>query len=119
MTSLNQIWGCEACGNIVTILHKGIDALVCCNQPMVLQKENTIDASHEKHIPIIEGNKVKIGSIEHPMEESHYIEWISATDGKITARVFLKPGQKPEAEFCFAPIAARCYCNLHGLWTSS
>jgi len=127
MTSLNQIWKCEICGNIVTILHKGADSLVCCNQPMKLQNENTVDASQEKHVPIIKSprddsgepsNKVKVSSVEHPMESEHYIEWISATDGKTTARIFLKPNQKPEAEFCFTPIAARCYCNLHGLWKS-
>lgn len=84
---------------------------------MTLQKENSIDASKEKHVPVIEGNKVKIGSVPHPMEKAHYIEWIEATGKeRQTAKVFLKPGDKPEAEFCFKPISAREYCNLHGLW---
>ena len=119
MTIKNQIWKCNICGNIIEVLHEGADALVCCGQPMVLQKENTVDASKEKHIPVIEGKKVKIGSIPHPMEEAHYIEWIEATGEKSEiAKIFLKPGDKPEAEFAFEIKSARAYCNLHGLWKS-
>ncbi len=118
MTELKQVYKCEVCGNIVEVLHKGEGTLVCCDQPMKLQDENTQDAALEKHVPVIEGNKVKIGSIEHPMEEAHYIEWIEASDDKQTSKIFLKPGQAPEAEFSFTPISARAYCNLHGLWKS-
>ena len=119
MTQKNQIWKCEVCGNIIEILHEGADALVCCGKPMVLQKENTIDASREKHVPVIEGNKVKIGSVPHPMEQEHYIEWIEATSNTgETCKKFLKPGDAPEAEFLFEPTSAREYCNLHGLWKS-
>jgi superoxide reductase len=118
-TKLKQVYKCEICGNIVEVLHEGGGTLVCCGQPMKLQKENTIDASHEKHIPVIKGKKVMIGSVPHPMEKVHYIEWIEATSKEgITAKVFLKPGDKPEATFSFAPISAREYCNLHGLWRS-
>ncbi|MFC1682487.1 desulfoferrodoxin [Nanoarchaeota archaeon] len=116
MTTLNQIYKCEICGNIVEVVHAGGGELVCCGQQMVLQKENTVDASLEKHVPVIEGNKVKVGSVEHPMTEEHYIEWIEASDGKTRAKVFLKPEDKPEAEFCFEPVSARAYCNLHGVW---
>ncbi len=116
MTKIHQIWKCEICGNIIEVVHEGSDSLVCCGQPMKLQPEKTNDIGNEKHVPVIEGNKVKIGSIPHPMEEKHYIEWIEATDGKVTAKVFLKSGQKPEAEFPFKPISAREYCNVHGLW---
>jgi superoxide reductase len=117
MTKKLEIYKCEICGNIVEVLHEGGGELICCGHPMKLQKGNTIDASHEKHVPVIEGKKVKIGSIEHPMTKEHYIEWIEAKSerGEI-AKVFLKPGEKPEAEFCFKPISAREYCNLHGLW---
>ncbi len=119
MTQKNQIWKCEICGNIIEVLHEGADSLVCCGQPMKLQQENTVDASKEKHVPVIEGNKIKVGSIEHPMTEEHYIEWIEATpEESKTLRVFLKPGQTPEKEFCFKPISARAYCNVHGLWKS-
>ena len=118
MTELKQIYKCEICGNIVEVLHKGQGELVCCNEPMKLQSENTIDASNEKHIPIIEGNKIKVGSVEHPMNKDHYIEWVEASDGKQTSKIFLKPNQAPKAEFSFAPTSARAYCNLHGLWKS-
>lgn len=119
MTKRKEIYKCEICGNIVEVVHESGGTLVCCGQPMKLQKENSVDASQEKHVPVIEGNKVKIGSVEHPMIPEHYIEWIEATseDGQI-AKVFLIPGSKPEAEFCFKPITARAYCNLHGLWKS-
>ncbi|MBU0671119.1 desulfoferrodoxin [Patescibacteria group bacterium] len=122
MTKKNQVYKCEVCGNIVEMLHEGVGELVCCGQPMNLQKENTVDAAKEKHVPVIEktdkGVKVKIGEVPHPMEEEHYIEWIQIiADGK-TFRKYLKPGDAPEAEFCIdaQEITAREYCNLHGLW---
>jgi superoxide reductase len=120
MTKLNEIYKCEICGNIVTVLHEGSGGLVCCGQDMKLQEEHTEDPKlGEKHVPVIEGKKVVIGSITHPMEEEHYIEWIEASDDKQVSRVFLKPGEKPEAEFDFEPTSAREYCNLHGLWKKS
>jgi superoxide reductase len=116
------IYKCEKCGNIVEVLHEGDGELVCCGQPMKQFKENTVDASREKHVPVIEkadgGFKVKVGSIPHPMEEKHYIEWIEViADGK-AYRQFLKPGDAPEAFFKIDAIniTAREYCNLHGLW---
>lgn len=123
MTKVNQVWKCEICGNIIEVLHEGADALVCCNQPMKLQIENSEGEYAEKHAPVIEGSdgkyKVKIGKVEHPMEEEHYIEWIEATGkGGQTIRIFLKPNDKPEAEFCFQPVRARMYCNVHGVWIS-
>ena len=114
-----QIWKCEICGNIIEVLHKGADALVCCEQPMKLQQENTVDASKEKHVPVIQGNVVKIGSEPHPMEETHYIEWIEITVNGNSCKHFLKPGENPEAIFKAENITnARAYCNLHGLWKS-
>ena len=116
-TKKNQIFKCLICGNIVESLHEGNGILVCCGQPMKLFSENTTDGATEKHVPVIEGNKVIIGSVEHPMISEHYIEWIEATSqtGEI-CKIFLKPGDKPEAEFPFEPVSAREYCNLHGLW---
>jgi superoxide reductase len=117
-----EIYKCELCGNIVEVLHEGKGELVCCHQPMKLFQENTVDASKEKHVPVIEvlehGIKVKVGSVAHPMEDKHYIEWIEViADGKVY-RQFLKPGDAPEAVFCIdaKDITAREYCNLHGLW---
>jgi superoxide reductase len=117
-----QVYKCNMCGNIVEVLHGGDGELVCCGKPMQLLKENTTDAAKEKHVPVIEnidgGYKVKVGSVAHPMEEKHYIEWIELlADGK-AYRQFLKPGDKPEAVFNVKAnsVSAREYCNLHGLW---
>ncbi len=117
-----QVYKCEACGNIVEVLHGGGGELVCCGEPMKLQVENTVDAAKEKHVPIIEkvdgGVKVKVGSVAHPMEESHYIEWVEIIADGEAYRQFLNPGEAPEATFCIKAdqITAREYCNLHGLW---
>lgn len=103
-------------------MHSGAGALICCNQPMKLMKENTTDGAKEKHVPVVEkvtGEvKMKVGSVAHPMEEKHSIEWIEIiADGK-AYRQFLAPGQAPEAIFPIEAtnIAALEYCNLHGLW---
>jgi len=124
MTQLNEVYKCEVCGNITEVLHTGAGELVCCGQTMILLKENSVDAAEEKHIPVItkteNGFKVTVGSVEHPMEDKHYIEWIEIiADGRVY-RKMLKPGEKPEAEFCVdaQSIEAREYCNLHGLWRS-
>jgi len=122
MTEKLQIYKCEICGNIVAVMHSGVGELVCCGQPMKLQKEKTSDEGLEKHVPVIEktekGVKVKIGSVPHPMEENHYIEWIGIKAGDKTQTKFLKPGDPPEAEFCVKAeqISAREYCSIHGLW---
>ena len=117
-----EVYKCEACGNIVEVLHGGDGELVCCGEPMKLMVENKVDAAKEKHVPVIEkifgGVKVKVGSVAHPMEDKHYIEWIEIiADGK-AYRQFLKSGEKPEASFQVTAdkIQAREYCNLHGLW---
>ena len=117
-----EVYKCSVCGNMVEVVFVGGGELVCCGKPMVLQKENTVDAAKEKHIPVIEkksdGVKVKIGAVQHPMEEKHFIQWIELlADGK-AYRQFLKPGDAPEAVFCVKAdkVTAREYCNLHGLW---
>jgi superoxide reductase len=121
MTEKLQIYKCEVCGNIVELLHTGAGQLVCCNQPMKLFVENTVDAAKEKHVPVKEaaagGCKVKVGSVAHPMEEKHYIEWIEIIQGGKAYRQFLNPGEAPEAFFPVeGDFEAREYCNLHGLW---
>lgn len=124
MTQKLQIYKCEVCGNIVEILHEGVGELVCCDQPMKLFEENTVDASKEKHVPVIEktrnGVKVKVGSVAHPMEEKHYIEWIELIADGASYRKFLSPGDTPEATFEVnaQSLYAREYCNIHGLWRS-
>jgi len=120
-----QIYKCEICGNIVELIHEGKGELVCCGEPMKLFAENTVDAAKEKHVPVVEkttgGIKVKVGSVAHPMEEKHYIEWVEVLSGGKAYRQFLRPGEAPEATFDVEGegITAREYCNLHGLWKSS
>jgi superoxide reductase len=117
-----EIYKCNLCGNIVEVMHGGAGELVCCGEPMKLFVENTVDAAKEKHVPVVEktaeGFKVKVGSVAHPMEEKHYIEWIEVVAGGKTYCQFLKPGEAPEATFCVdaGQVTAREYCNLHGLW---
>jgi len=121
---LNEVYKCSVCGNIVEVVHVGGGTLVCCGKEMILQQENTVDASLEKHVPVIEKTKdgilVKVGSTPHPMEEAHYIEWIEIIIDGRTCKHFLKPGDLPQAEFKAQgdKIIARAYCNLHGLWQS-
>ena len=122
MTKLHQVYKCEVCGNMVEMVHASAGELVCCNQPMKLCVENTSDGAKEKHVPVVEkvngGFKVKVGSVAHPMEEKHYIEWVELiADGK-SYKQFLKPGEAPEAFFKIDAnkVTAREYCNLHGLW---
>ncbi len=122
MTERLQVYECEICGNMVEVIHTGKGELVCCGKPMKLMEENTVDAAKEKHVPVIEkredGYLIKVGSVDHPMEDKHYIEWVELIVGDKTYRQFLKPGQKPEAFFDIKEenVSAREYCNLHGLW---
>ncbi len=126
MIQQKQIYKCNICGNIVEVLYAGGGQLVCCGQPMELLTEKTEDVGMEKHVPVIErtdkGIKVKVGSVPHPMEENHYIQWIELIVDGISLRKFLKPGDLPEAEFKInikeGSIFAREYCNIHGLWKS-
>ncbi len=119
-----EIYKCEECGNIVEVLHEGPGGLACCGQPMKRYDENAIDAAKEKHVPVIEkidgGVKVTVGSVAHPMEEKHYIEWIEILGASRVCRAFLNPGDAPEATFKtnVDDVSARAYCNLHGLWKS-
>ena len=123
MTKLNEIYTCTLCGNRVEVIKAGAGQLVCCGQPMKLEVAGTSDGAAEKHVPVIEkvpgGFKVKVGSVEHPSTEAHYIEWIEliCSCGKVQ-RKYLKPGDKPEAVFTTEceQVTAREYCNLHGLW---
>ncbi|HPI67556.1 MAG TPA: desulfoferrodoxin [bacterium] len=120
----NNVYKCNICGNIVELTHVGGGPLVCCGAPMELLVEKTADEGLEKHVPVIEkiegGYKVKVGSVPHPMEGTHYIEWIELMVGDKVYREYLNPGQAPEAVFMLEAenVSAREYCNLHGLWKS-
>ena len=117
-----EVYRCNKCGNIVEVLAGGAGKLVCCGEPMELLKENTTDAAQEKHVPVIEktdgGFKVKVGSVAHPMDEKHYIQWIEFIADGTSCIAFLEPGNEPEATFRTEAqdVSARAYCNLHGLW---
>lgn len=120
-----DVYRCMKCGNIVEVIHEGAPALVCCGQPMKKLKELSKDAAKEKHLPVVEQSggklKVKVGSVPHPMEEAHYIEWIQVLAHGREYRHYLKPGEVPEAVFDIddidiARISVREYCNVHGLW---
>jgi len=122
MTKRFQIYKCEVCGNIVEVLHPGKGQLVCCGQPMKLLEEQTEEQGYEKHVPVIEktekGLKVKVGSIPHPMEEKHHIEWVQLIADDRSYRKFLNTGDAPEAVFEIEAekVSAREFCNIHGLW---
>ena len=122
MTKRLEVYKCEVCGNITMVMHAGKGELVCCEQPMKLMAENTVDAAKEKHVPVIEktdaGYTVKVGSVPHPMEEKHLIEWIELQAGDDVHLAFLEPGAAPQASFAVQAdqVSAREFCNLHGLW---
>jgi superoxide reductase len=125
MGSKQQIYKCSKCGNMLEMVHYGGGPLVCCGEPMALLEENSVDAAEEKHVPVVskvaDGYKVIVGSVAHPMEEKHYIEWIELiVDGILVYRKHLQPGEAPEALFSVSgsDIKSRAYCNLHGLWAS-
>lgn len=119
-----EIYKCERCGKMVSVIHDAGGKLVCCGEPMKKIEAGVTDAAQEKHVPVyaVEGNKVTVcvGEVEHPMTDEHYIEWIAieTTNGK--QRKVLTPSDAPKAEFALidgAEVkAAYAYCNLHGLW---
>lgn len=117
-----EVYKCDLCGNIVEVLTAGGGALVCCGQEMAKLSENTTDAAVEKHVPVVEktadGYQVNVGSVDHPMTDDHFIEWIEIIADGSVYRQFLSPGDKPAALFPVTAdaVTARAYCNLHGLW---
>ncbi|MCR5548913.1 MAG: desulfoferrodoxin [Bacteroidales bacterium] len=123
MTKVNEIYKCGICGNEVEVVVEGGGTLVCCGEPMQLLKENTTDGAREKHVPVVEKTgedsyRVSVGSVEHPMTEPHYIQWIELVTEDGVLRKHLTPADKPVAEFKTSSkvLFAREKCNLHGLW---
>ena len=119
-----KFYRCKHCGQIVAIVKKTGAPLICCGEEMEEIIPCTVDASHEKHIPVykVEGDlvTVNVGSIEHPMIDAHYIEWVAIQTTSGNQRKLLKPNDKPTVEFKILDtdkvIAVYAYCNLHGLW---
>lgn len=122
MAKRMEVYKCDICGNMTEGLHEGKGTMVCCGQNMTVLTANSTEAAKEKHVPVVEktadGYKVKVGSVAHPMDEKHYIEWIELLAGNRVYRQYLKPGDAPEASFASTAdqVKARAYCNLHGLW---
>lgn len=119
-----KFYVCKHCKNLVTLLHESGVPMMCCGEKMTELVPGTSDGAFEKHVPAVsvDGNTVtvKVGEVEHPMLENHYIQWV-VLETKNGAQIhYLKPGEKPEAVFTLAEgdeaIAAYEYCNLHGLW---
>ncbi len=120
-----KFYKCDKCGKILEEVQTSKCEMVqCCGQPMTIMTANTSDGAMEKHVPVVEQNgnvvTVTVGSVEHPMLEEHYIQWIVVETEYGNQRKELKPGQKPQAVFVLAEgeklVAAYEYCNLHGLW---
>lgn len=123
MTQLRELYRCEVCGNIVEVVNEGATALVCCGEPMIKLEAKTEDQGQEKHVPVVEETdsdiKVKVGSIEHPMEDGHYIKFIEILLKDRIIRKELKSGQAPEVKYCATKsdvIEVREFCSIHGLW---
>lgn len=119
-----KFYVCKHCKNLVTLLHESGVPMMCCGEKMTELVPGTSDGAFEKHVPAVsvDGSvvTVKVGEVEHPMLENHYIQWI-VLETKSGAQIhYLKPGEKPEAVFALTEgdeaVAAYEYCNLHGLW---
>ncbi|WP_418791899.1 desulfoferrodoxin family protein [Phosphitispora sp. TUW77] len=115
---------CDFCGNIVDIINNGGGELACCSNPMTKLEANITDASEEKHVPTASRKDgkiyVEVGSVPHPMTETHYIEWIVLVSGNSIERISLAPVDEPKAVFCDRPDAGvYAFCNLHGLWKTA
>lgn len=122
-----KFYRCKHCGQIIAIVKKTGAPVMCCGEKMEEIIPGTVDASLEKHVPVIEVEegkvKVMVGSVEHPMSEEHYIEWIAVQTTSGNQRKSLKPGDKPCACFHMCKkdevLAVYAYCNLHGLWKAN
>lgn len=114
---------CRTCGNLVHMINASGVPLMCCGKPMEELVPNTVEASGEKHLPSVaieEGAvHVRVGSVEHPMADVHYIEWVYLQTENGGQFAYLNPGQEPKVSFLLGnekPVAVYAYCNLHGLW---
>ncbi len=124
MTKRDELYKCPVCGNIVVVQHAGAGTLACCGQSMEVLTANTEDAATEKHVPQVtrteKGIVVRVGELDHPMDDDHYIEWITLVTENKVKTVYLSPGDAPTALFSITAekVTVYAYCNLHGLWKS-
>ena len=124
---MKKFFVCKHCGNMIGLLHDAGVPMMCCGEKMVELVPNTTDAAQEKHVPVatVEGNKVvvNVGSVDHPMLDEHWIQWVYLETDKGGHRKVLNPGEKPNVVFALTedekPLAVYEYCNLHGLWVAN
>ena len=122
MKENTRFYVCPICGNVIGLIDGDINHITCCGKPMELLEANTVDASHEKHVPVYERVEdeivVRVGEIEHPMEKEHFITWIAQVTDNQTTRIRLYPEQETTVRFKYIPGATLyAYCNKHGLWS--
>ena len=117
---------CDHCGNMVGVIKDAGVPMMCCGQKMTELVPNTVEASGEKHIPVVTVADgvltVNVGSVDHPMIPEHFIEWVYVETDKGGQRKVLNPGEAPNVSFCLGndkPVAVYAYCNLHGLWKTA
>lgn len=119
-----KMYKCDICGNLVIMMNDSGVTPECCGEPMSEPEINTVDASFEKHVPVITLHEdhitVNIGETDHPMKKEHFIKWIILITDKGIQTVYLEPGEQPSAEFSIysdeRPLAVYAFCNIHGLW---
>ena len=123
MMKNTKFYICPHCGNIVEMVSDAGVTPFCCGQKMDELVPGSVDASVEKHVPdvkVVEGAvEVNVGSVNHPMEEVHWIEWVQLVTDQGSCRKWLNPGEAPHVKFLLGeekPLAVYAYCNLHGLW---
>ena len=121
--SESRFYVCERCGNLVGMIRESGAPLMCCGQPMTKLEAGTVEASLEKHVPVVSVDgktvTVKVGSVLHPMVEEHLIEWVYLRTDRGGQRKILAAGDEPVVTFALAdekPLEVYAYCNLHGLW---
>ena len=119
----SRFYVCRHCGNLVGMINDTGVPIVCCGEKMEALEPNTVEASSEKHLPVVtaEGDvvRVNVGSADHPMLPEHYIQWVYVQTENGGQRKALKPGDAPSVTFCLdndKAVAVYAYCNLHGLW---
>lgn len=119
----NKFFICRHCGNLIGMVNDAGVPMSCCGEKMEMLVPNSVDASNEKHVPVvsIEGDvvHVKVGEVAHPMVEEHFIQWVYLHTERGGQRKALKPGEAPEVSFTLngdKALAVYEYCNLHGLW---
>ena len=119
-----RFYRCPICGNVIGLIDGNGERLMCCGKQMERMTANSVDAATEKHVPVYERDGeeliVRVGDVNHPMDENHYIMWVALVSKDKTTRIRLHPGDKPEVRFKYEKDSTiYAYCNLHGLWKNS